>query len=481
MSLFLRHLLPRQLIVTLTTPLVGAVMLAGCASTGNIAPQAELRTPQSMGASDGAAANWLHHDWWRAYGDPALNQLIEQALQSSPSVRVTQARLGSAMAQAQAAGAALMPQVGAELQSTRERMSEHYIYPPLLAGHMVSDNLLRVGASWELDLWGRDHAALQAAVGAQRAAEADLAAARWYLSTQIAKTYVQLARLQDLRDVDQATLKQREQTHELVGDRVKAGLDTQVELRQSEGALPQTRQEIEAIDEQMALTRHTLALLVGSSPQSLDGLTPRLQALSSIEPPAVIPADLIGRRPDIVGARWRVEASLKGVEAARAAFYPNVNLAAFVGFHSLGAEHFLSGGSHEFGLTPAVSLPIFEGGRLRAQLSGRAADADAAIETYNFILASAVRDVADAMTSQQSLRKQSAEQQQAQAAAEGAYDLALTRYRAGLGTYLTVLSAETAVLNQRRQAAELKARALDLQIGLVRALGGGYVAETSTQ
>lgn len=479
MNFDFKNSLPLQLMRPVAASLLGAALLAGCANPGGIAPQAELRSPQSLGASEAPAsqAAWLHDNWWRAYGDATLSQLIEQALQGSPSVRVAQARLGSALAQAQAAGAVLMPQVGAQLQSTRERMSEHYIYPQTLAGHMVSDNLLRLGASWELDLWGRDRAALDAAVGAGRAADADLAAARWYLSTQVAKTYVQLARLQDLRDVAQSTLTQREQTNDLVKDRVKAGLDTQVELRQSEGAIPQTRQDIEAINEQIALTRNTLALLVGSSPQAMAGVTPHLQALSSVEPPAVIPADLIGRRPDVVGARWRVEASLKGVDAARAAFYPNVNLAAFAGFHSLGAEHFLSGGSREFGITPAVSLPIFEGGRLRAELRGRAADADAAVETYNFILSSAVRDVADSIASQESLRKQAVEQQLAQAAAEGAYDLAMTRYRAGLGTYLTVLSAETAVLNQRRQAAELKSRALDLQINLVRALGGGYVGE----
>lgn len=454
--------------------ILGAALLAGCASQGGIAPQAALRSPQSLGAAETPPPAWLHADWWRAYGDPTLDQLIEQALHDSPSMRIARARLDAATAQAQAAGAVLLPQVGAELSSTRERVSEHYIYPPPLAGQMISDNLLRLGASWELDLWGRDRAALQAAVGASRAAEADMAAARWFLSTQVAKTYVQLARLFALRDVAQATLRQREQTHDLVSDRVNAGIDTEIELRQSEGSLPQTRQEIEALDEQIALTRNMLALLVGGSPQAMRDVTPHLQALAGVEPPAVIPADLIGRRPDIVGARWRVEAALKGVDAARAAFYPNVNLAAFVGFHSLGAENFLKAGSREFGVTPAISLPIFEGGRLRAQLRGSAASADAAIETYNFILSMAVRDVADVMASQQSLRKQSIEQQQAQASAEGAYDLALTRYRAGLGTYLTVLSAETAVLAERRQAAELKARALDLQINLVRALGGGY-------
>lgn len=457
-----------------------ASLLAGCAQTGGIAPAAELRTPQSLGTAEqgaGAAVAWPQDAWWTAFGDPQLSALVEQALRDNPSMRVAAARLNQAIAAAQAAGAALQPQAQLGVQTTRERLSEHYLYPPQIAGDWVSDNVVRLGGSWDIDLFGRNRAALEAALGAQRASEADRAAARWLLSTQVARSYVGLARALALREVADAARQQREQVRGLVADRVRAGLDTQVELRQAEGAVPQSRQSVEALDEQITLARHQLAFLAGAAPDAFDRLTPRLAALPVQPLPGVIPADLVGRRPDVVGARWRVEAAYSGVDAARAAFYPNINLAAFVGLHSLGLDQWLKAGSREIGVTPALTLPVFEGSRLRANLRSRAAEADAAVETYNLTLASAVREVADALSSLQSIERQAEQEQAALDAAESAYDLAVVRYRAGLGTYLTVLSAEGNVLNERRQAADLKARAVDARVALIRALGGGYVGQ----
>ena len=189
-----------------------------------------------------------------------------------------------------------------------------------------------------------------------------------------------------------------------------------------------------------------------------------------------IPADLLGRRADIAAARWRVEASMRDVASAKAQFYPNINLAAFAGFNSLGFGDLLRSGSEQWGVGPALTLPIFEGGRLRANLRGKTADEDAAVESYNAAVINAVRDVADQVASSQSIVRQQTEQRAAQAAAEGAYQIALQRYKAGLGNYLNVLTAETSVLTQRRLAVDLAARSMDTQLALISALGGGYQA-----
>jgi NodT family efflux transporter outer membrane factor (OMF) lipoprotein len=190
--------------------------------------------------------------------------------------------------------------------------------------------------------------------------------------------------------------------------------------------------------------------------------------------PGVVPADLLGRRADIVAARWRVEAATHDVASARAQFYPNVNLVAFVGLSSIGFNRFFEPGSEQYGFGPAISLPIFESGRLRANLSGKSADLDVAIESYNGNVIDAVHDVADQITSARSIERQQSQQAEALASAESAYDAATQRYRAGLSTYLTVLNAETNVLTQRRSTVDLRARVLDSQMLLVRALGGGY-------
>jgi len=257
---------------------------------------------------------------------------------------------------------------------------------------------------------------------------------------------------------------------------VQAGIDTAVELRQGEALLPETRQQLEALDEQIALARHALAALSVQAPNALDALTPRFAALTMVDLPDALPADLLGRRADISAARWRIEAATRDVEAARAQFYPNINLTAFVGLSSIGLDRLLRSGSQQYGAGPAIHLPIFDAGRLRANLRGKASDLDLAIESYNGTVIDAVRDVADQLGSLQSLERQRREQTLAQTAAELTYDLATQRYRAGLGTYLTVLNAEASVLTARRLSADLLARAYDTRVALIRALGGGYAA-----
>ncbi|HZP86134.1 MAG TPA: efflux transporter outer membrane subunit, partial [Burkholderiales bacterium] len=234
-----------------------------------------------------------------------------------------------------------------------------------------------------------------------------------------------------------------------------------------------------AIDEQIANTRHAIAALIGRGPASTANLTPHLANTKPPPLPAAIPADLVGRRPDITAARWRVEATARDIDVAKAQFYPNVSLTAFVGLQSFGLSHWLQAGSAMWGVGPALSLPVFDAGRLRANLRGRTADYDEAVANYNATLIDAVREVADLIASIESIQRQQQAQQAAQAAAESAYDLAKLRYQAGLGNFLSVLTAENSVLTQRRAAVDLKARAADAQVQLMRALGGGFEAGNS--
>jgi len=166
------------------------------------------------------------------------------------------------------------------------------------------------------------------------------------------------------------------------------------------------------------------------------------------------------------------------VKTAQAEFYPNVNLTAFIGLSTLGLCKLVDLGSTQWGVGPAIRLPIFDAGRLRANLKGRTADLDAAVESYNGAVLEAFHEAGDAVAAVQSVGRQQVEQRQAEAAAEGAYDIAVQRYRAGLGTFLDVLSAENAVLAQRRLGVDLAARALDTRVALYLALGGGYAAGT---
>ena len=456
---------------------LGAALLAACAQL----PEGH-QTPTALNADalhlQSAATTWPDATWWKRFGDPTLDDLITRALADNPSLQVAQARVARAQAAAGIAGAARYPQVEAKGSAMRQRFTENSIYPPPLGGSIDSMNSVDLNLSWELDFFGKHKAALESALGSARAAQAEQQAARIALAANVARAYYGLARLIAQHEVATAMLAQREQTVALVHERVQAGLDTRVEFEQAQGGVPDMRQQIESYNEQIALARHALAALIGAGPEATAALAPVLDASHPLAVPANVPAELIGRRADIVAARWRVEAAREDVTVAKTQFYPNIDLVAFAGISSLGLSNLLKSGSREFGAGPAISLPIFEGGRLRANLRARNADVDAAVASYNATLLDAVREVADLLVSSRSLQVQAQEQAQAQTAAETAYDLAVQRYRAGLGNYLTVLSAQTSVLAQRRAAVDLKARAWDLDVNLIRALGGGFDAES---
>ncbi len=359
--------------------------------------------------------------------------------------------------------------------SVRERFSEHGLVPPPFAGSWATFNQLQLTLDWEIDFWGKNRSAYESAIGTARAAEVDAYAARLALSTNIALAYAQLQRAYMLLDVAQATLKDREHIYALTRDRNNAGIESRLGLRQAEAALPATREEIAQIEETIQLTRNQLAALLGQGPDR--GLAIARPASTMLEPvalPTNVPAELLGRRPDLVAQRWRVEAARKDIDSAKAEFYPNVNLAAFIGLQNLGGAAFFSAANRIMGAGPAVTLPIFDGGRLRGNLAGKDADYDVAVEQYNQTLADALREVVDQLASFKSVDEQRVQQREALAAAQDAYDLALMRYREGIGNYLEVLSVESPLLVQQSLDAELRARQLALSINLIRALGGGF-------
>jgi NodT family efflux transporter outer membrane factor (OMF) lipoprotein len=459
--------------------LTAAAVLVGCAAPGPQAPKATAITPTAAGLAEGSDAGVFPvQGWWRELGDPALDALITRALADQPGLQAVAARLTVADAAALAVQAANGPQASLTAEATRQRFSGNGLVPPAVAGSTHDVATLQANGRLGLDFFGRHAAALQAALGQQRAAAAELQAARMLLSSQLARGWVGLARLLALRDLADQQRVQREDQRKLIAQRVAAGLDNALLLRSAEGAVPEVRQQIEALNGQIALVRQQLAVLAGQAPQSLATAAPALQPLRLAAMPERLGADLLGRRADVVAARWRVEAAQAQVARARADFYPDIDLVGFVGLNALGLDRLLSLGSRQIGVGPALRLPLFDGGALRAQLGVRHAEADAAVAAYNAAVLQAAREAADATATLRALALQQAEQAHAAAAAAAAHGLAQQRHRAGLANRLVVLDAETAVLAQRAAAADLRARALDAQVQLMQALGGGWRDET---
>ena len=467
------------------TALLAALVLAGCASQG---PQhqplaqlngSELGLAASSAGSAVDATALASGQWWTGLGDARLNQLIAQALAGNPSLAASNARFEKAAALATASSTASDIRGTVGVDGTRQRYTANGMIPYPIAGHVYNSGNVQAGVSWSPDFFGKHAADLESALGQARAARADSAAAATQLAAQVARSYVALARLIAQKEVAQRTLAQRQSLLNLSEQRTRAGLDSQVELTQAQAGMPDARTQIEMLDEQITLARRTIAVLCAQAPDAQNVLSPKLAGLRIQPVPQVLGTDLLGRRPDVVAARWRVEAATRGIDSAKADFYPDVNLTAFIGLNAIGFDNIFQASSRQMGVTPALRLPIFDGKRLRAQLRGKQADLDTVIAQYNGVVLDAVKQAGDAITSVQSLQRQQVLQQESLSKADRAYDFAVQRYKAGLGNQITVLNTETQMIAQRRLAVDLQARELDTRVALAAALGGGWSDDTA--
>ncbi|MGA8863550.1 MAG: efflux transporter outer membrane subunit [Gallionella sp.] len=456
--------------------------LASCASSSGIEPNAAMLVPHTLSTASGPDDGiFPQQRWWKGFGDEQLDALIAKAIANNPGLKAVQSRMAAARAAVAETDSARYPQVNADVQSTREHLSANSIYPPPLGGSDVTMSSADISAQWQIDWFGKQRAALDAAIGQARAAEADEQAAQVILAASVAQQYFGLARLQQQQRIKRQLLQSGEHNAQLVDQRVDAGLDSKLVQRQSVVQVLQIKRDLAALAEQIALSRDAIAILIGAEPGETAQLDARLPAKLQTRVPDRIPAELLGHRADVVAARWRVESELKGVQVARADFYPNLNLTAFAGFESITLSQWLNAASRNMGVGPAISLPIFDAGRLRAELKGQSAQADAAIETYNETVLNSLRDVADKLASWNALQDQLQEQLRVMSQSTGTYDMENARFKAGLVNYISVLAAENALLQQQGILADLQARESDVYTGLMLALGGGYVAPASQE
>ncbi|KGB52489.1 RND efflux system, outer membrane lipoprotein, NodT precursor [Sphingopyxis sp. LC81] len=459
-------------------------LLAGCASVPDLGPRpvpaaaGSLESHATFARAEGA---WPAEGWWQGLGDAQLDTLIAEGLKDSPDVAIAAARVRAAEAMAQQAGAALLPRVGAEGSAGGVQQSKNMGIPPEFVPDGIQDTgHIAATFSFDLDLWGRNRAALAAATSEAEAARVDAAQARLMLTTGIAAAYADLAGYYHALDVASDAVRVRTASADLSGERARAGIENQASQRQAESRAASARADVVALEEAIATTRNRIAALVGAGPDRGLSIERPQMARPSLDLPGNAGIDLIGRRPDIVAARLRSEAAAKRIDVARADFYPNISLSALVGLQSLGLSNLFKSGSEYGNGGAAISLPIFDGGRLQGRYRGSRADYDVAVATYDRTLIGALRDVADIVASRAATERQLVGRREALTAAAEASKLAGLRYRAGLSNQIVQLTAEDSMVALSRAVADLEARQLSLDIALIRALGGGYRAQNST-
>ena len=423
---------------------------------------------------------WPADGWWKALGDPKLDALIDLALRENPTIKAAEARARQAIQQAEAVSATTSPVLGASSEIGEQRFSARYFTPPAYAGRGEQYGRASLDFSYDFDFWNRNGAGLQAALGQERAARAESAQSRLLLSSAIAQTYVGYAAdVGRLAAAERIAAARAEQLR-LTASRVAAGLDDPSQRERAAQRAEAAALDAERLRQGLELTRNLVMALLGRSDVPQDMFSPA-PALLDADPgvadvPAELPLQLVARRPDLAAQLARIDSAASQIDAARAEFYPSVNLAAYVGVQSIGLGQLLSKDAAIASFGPAIRLPILNGGRLRANLSAREAERDMAIELYNQSLVNAVREVADQLTQMRRLDEQRrvlARELDALAKIERAGEQRLAK---GLDNKLALLEARSQHSLGEAQMIDLRASRLNARIGLVKALGGGWIA-----
>lgn len=467
---------PASLRLRTTLAVATALALAACAT-----PPAKVSPPQLRddvplaGIETTNRAGWPDARWWHVYADPQLDELVDRALRDAPDLALAQSRVQSAEQSARLAAAQMGLSIDGSAKFSRQRMSEHGLIPTKFLGFTWYNQAdLGVQLQYDFDWWGKKRATVEAALDQAHAAEAQRSAATLALQYAVASTYFgwQADRAR-LALVDES-LAVQQQLLGIAQLRVRQGVDLADTVEQAKAQLSALKQMRAAIDGSARVRRAVLASLLGVAPADLPQLEAR--ALPAVEPglPADARMDLIARRPDIAASRWQVEAAVKQTDAARAEFFPDLSLTALAGLSSIDMGKLFTAGSRTFAVTPALHLPIFEGGALEANYGLSRAQLDSAVAQYRSAVLDAARDVATQALDAEQLAAQRQEQQAQLAADERLLANAQARLRQGVRDARESLAAQLTLLQQRDAATQLHAQALATDLALIKALGGGY-------
>jgi NodT family efflux transporter outer membrane factor (OMF) lipoprotein len=429
--------------------------------------------PVSLGLA-GPAAPTIDQRWWLAFGDPQLDRIMADAFVGSPSLDKALARLRQARASVSNAEAATRPTgaIGADVLGAR--LSRNLL-PFGGEDRVETIGLINGNLAWNLDLFGRQAAAIREAKATAQAASLDLSAARLALASSIAQTYVNLTLAEQQAAIARDAIGTRRQSLHLVQVQVRNKLASQLQIEAANTLLAQAQEALVVANRNRDLATHALAALAGKGVDYAAAIQPSRLSFDTAAPlPAVLPADLLSRRPDIAAARARIDAAHAGRQEAKRAYYPNVNLMGLVGLQAIGLGNLFSLDAVTAGAGPAVTLPIFEGGKLRAGLERATADLDRATADYNDSVVGAVREAADALTQVTSL---SAQRTQSGAVVHGFSEtqrLNAIRIQSGLESRLDTVDTDIRLLDARLTDINIAAAAAAQRITLIAALGGGF-------
>ena len=419
---------------------------------------------------------WPAEQWWSGYHDAQLDELMARALRDHPTLAVASARVAGARAIAASERAAGGAQAGVAAGLNRQRYSSNGFFPPPIGGAFYNDASVQLKAAYDFDWWGRHRSLIAAALGEVNAREAEGAQAAQVIAASVVQSYLRLQMLWARQDNTRALAAVQRDLVADYGARMAHGLAGSDAVRGAELDLATLQEEAQRFDTDAVREREVMRALTGGDADAHGELARILPALPADAVPRELGLELLARRPDLQAARWRVEAQLGRVAAAEAAFRPDINLAGGVGLDAVSLGKLLRWSSRTPLLGATLDLPLFDSGRLDAQLGAARSDRDTLLADYNKAVLDAVGEVAREAATLQGI----AREVQAHAAVVQASDAlaanAEARQARGLADRAAVLQARQVTLRRRDLALQLADAQLQTQVALVKSLGGGYRA-----
>ncbi|WP_269511389.1 efflux transporter outer membrane subunit [Burkholderia sp. IMCC1007] len=414
--------------------------------------------------------------WWTVFGAPDLNALEARVDVSNQTVKKAVADLQQARAMVDYQHAGFLPTITAGVAQSRARVSQNRLGSSL-AGKTTPDYQAGVAASWEPDVFGRVRDAVTGAQANAAASAADLQAVKLSVTAELATDYFALRSLDTQKQLLDDTVHAYADALTLLKQQLAAGAIDASAVAQAETQLESTRTQDTDIDASRAQLQHAIATLVGESASTF--ALPRVQAFHVPAIPAGVPSQLLERRPDIAAAERRVAAANAQIGEARAAFFPDLVLSASAGLESSFFAPWLAAPSLFWSLGPQLAGTLFDGGRRSASLRGAHAQYDGAVADYRQTVLVAFQQVEDQLSAIDALASEAGSQQRATDAADLSLRLTTNRFNAGAVSYLDVVTAQTIALTNRRTADQIDARRIEAEVGLLKALGGGWQASAS--
>jgi multidrug efflux system outer membrane protein len=463
-----------------------AALLSACGTIGpDFKAPADAMTPAYRHAAQAASADTarLPAEWWTVFGDQTLNTLEQRALHDNPNVRAAAQRLVQAQAQLGVVRAGQLPTVTAQAGISNARTSAESSQGLAFGHRSIEGNNYQAGLgfSWELDLWGRVRRIVEASDAQALAAQDDRDAVLVMLSSQVATTYWQLRGLDAELAILRNALATRRESQELIEARFNAGLSNELDVSRARIERANAEADLHEVQRQRNTLEHALAVLVGASPSvalvaaSADAANADVALPQPPGIPVGLPASLLGQRPDLAASVETLRSFNAQIGVAQGAFYPAVSLTGNYGYASENLRNLAQGSARQFSIGPlALSLPVFDAGRNRANLKLAQARYDEAVANHEARLLTALREVEDALSDVQQRQQQGEVQVQAQQAASRALQVAQARYDRGVSTYLDVTDAQRSSLVADRAAAQIRTQRLLAAVSVARALGGGW-------